>query len=184
MNDKGKQVFKVFYPDGFLVKSYPVPDAEKKEVLNESISIPIQKNGKLKTIKIPRKAKSFDSQGKTIVIDLSGQTLSYFEDGFRMNTFIASTGRSGYNTPIGEFKILNKTKLAYSRAYGLYMPYWMAFTARGHGIHELPYWPSGYREGENHLGTAVSHGCVRLGLGSAKELYEWAQAGTKVIVQE
>ena len=46
----------------------------------------------------------------------------------------------------------------------------------------LPYWPSGYREGTNHLGIPVSHGCVRLGIGPAKTLYDWAEIGTTVAI--
>ena len=63
------------------------------------------------------------------------------------------------------------------------MPYWMAFDNRGYGLHELPEWPGGYKEGASHLGHRVSHGCVRLGVGAAKKLYDWAEVGTLVIVQ-
>jgi len=51
-------------------------------------------------------------------------------------------------------------------------------------IHELPYWPNGYREGENHLGVKVSHGCVRLGIGPAKYVFDWAEIGTPVYVHK
>lgn len=86
-------------------------------------------------------------------------------------------------TPTGEFKVHNKNPRAWSRTYGLYMPYWMAFVPSGkYGIHELPEWPGGYKEGANHLGTPVSHGCVRLGVGSAKAVYEWAEVGTPIVI--
>ena len=63
------------------------------------------------------------------------------------------------------------------------MPYWMAITATGkYGIHELPVWPNGYREGEDHLGRPVSHGCIRLGLDSAKFMYEWSNIGTPIFI--
>ncbi|MBU2575872.1 L,D-transpeptidase, partial [Patescibacteria group bacterium] len=176
-----QNIFKIFTPDGNLIRSYPVKEEEN---LSESIIIPIQLNNQALQLRLPKQTRAIDSNEKTIIIDLSDQKFSYYENGFRVNTFKTSTGGSGYKTPVGEYKILNKIDLAYSRAYGLYMPYWMQFTARGHGIHELPYWPSGHREGKNHLGTAVSHGCVRLGIGSAEEVYEWAQINTTVIVQE
>ena len=35
---------------------------------------------------------------------------------------------------------------------------------------------------ESHLGKPASHGCVRLGIGPAKELYDWAPIGTRVVV--
>ncbi len=87
------------------------------------------------------------------------------------------------DTPRGEFKVSNKHPRPWSKQYGLYMPYWMAIMSSGkYGIHELPEWPSGYKEGENHLGTPVSHGCVRLGVGAAKRVYEWAEIGTPIII--
>jgi hypothetical protein len=121
---------------------------------------------------------------KWIRIDLSKQTLSYGYGPKVINNWLTSTGKRGFQTPTGTFKILNKRPLAYSRQYKLYMPYWMAFTPQGNGIHELPYWKSGYREGANHLGKPVSHGCVRLGIGPAKELYDWAEIGTRVVVEK
>ena len=63
------------------------------------------------------------------------------------------------------------------------MPNWMALVASGKfGIHELPEWPSGYKEGASHLGSPVSHGCVRLGVGPSKRVYDFAEVGTPVIV--
>lgn len=174
-------IFKIFTIAGELVRSYPI---EEKQEQAETVQIPIRKLGQTMTLSLPKKVRSIKTKEKTIIIDLSDQNFSYYENGFRMNTFKTSTGKRWYKTPVGEYKILNKAELAYSRTYGLYMPYWMAFTARGHGIHELPYWPNGFREGEDHLGTAVSHGCVRLGIGAAAEIYDWAEIGTAVIVQE
>jgi lipoprotein-anchoring transpeptidase ErfK/SrfK len=87
------------------------------------------------------------------------------------------------NTPKGEFSIQNKTPRAWSNKYKLYMPYWQAITPSGeYGIHELPEWPGGYKEGANHLGTPVSHGCVRLGIGAAERVYAWTEIGTPIII--
>lgn len=123
-----------------------------------------------------------NEQDKKIVIHLKTQTMDMVEHGEVLNSFKISSGKRGMQTPTGTFKVLSKTPRAYSKTYGLYMPYWMAFTTRGHGIHELPEWPNGYKEGENHLGTPVSHGCVRLGVGPAKAMYDWAGLGTPVEV--
>jgi lipoprotein-anchoring transpeptidase ErfK/SrfK len=63
------------------------------------------------------------------------------------------------------------------------MPFWMAVAADGKfGIHELPEWPGGYKEGANHLGIPVSHGCIRLGVGPAKQVYDWTEVGTPVVI--
>jgi len=119
---------------------------------------------------------------KSIRISVKTQTLEKRVSGIPVKSFKVSTGIAKMPTPIGEFKVLSKHPRAWSKASSLWMPYWMAFSGRGHGIHELPEWPGGKKEGANHLGTPASHGCVRLGIGAAQELYEWAPVGTKVTV--
>lgn len=119
---------------------------------------------------------------KVIEINLSTQKLSRWENGQKLDENLVSTGKRGMATPTGVFNVRNKIGLAYSRKYRLYMPYWMAFTSLGHGIHELPVFRSGAREGANHLGRPVSHGCVRLGVGPAATAYSWATVGTPVVI--
>ncbi|MFA7309098.1 MAG: L,D-transpeptidase family protein [Patescibacteria group bacterium] len=125
---------------------------------------------------------------KYILVDISEQRLKVYENGLEKYSFVTSTGRSGMDTPIGEFTIHNKYPTAYSKPFDLYMDNWMAITADGeYGLHSLPYWKlkTGGRlyEGEEHLGTRVSHGCIRTGLEQSKILYEWARVGTKVYIQ-
>ncbi len=122
--------------------------------------------------------------GKYIEIDLSKQTLAAFEGSNQYMTARVSTGKWSMPTPTGTFSINNKNPRAYSRRYGLYMPWWMSFIGSEYGLHELPEWPNGTKEGESHLGTPVSHGCVRLGRGSAEQLYNWAQVGTIVYIHK
>lgn len=122
--------------------------------------------------------------GRYIDIDLRTQTLTVFENRNPVYRFKISTGRWNYPTPVGTFSIRNKIPRAYSSKYNLYMPWWMAFKWDGYGIHELPEWPSGAKEGAGHLGTPVSHGCVRLGVGPAKTVYDWASIGDAVYVHK
>ncbi|MBI2637233.1 MAG: L,D-transpeptidase family protein [Parcubacteria group bacterium] len=173
-------LFSAFTAQGALIKSYP---AINEPAGSQTVTLSIQHNSETSILTVPKATRSIEREGKVIIIDLSDQTLSYYQDGFRLGTFPTSTGKPGYATPVGEHAVNRKTDLAYSRTYGLYMPYWMSFIGNHYGIHELPYWPGGAREGENHLGIAVSHGCVRLGVGPAKTLFEWAEVGTPVIVQ-
>ena len=120
--------------------------------------------------------------GKYIDINLAKQQLSIFQDGERLGTYKVSTGKRGMATPTGTFHVMAKRGRAWSKKYNLYMPYFMQFTGQGHGIHELPEWKSGYKEGANHLGTPVSHGCVRLGVGPAAKVYGWSDVGTPVVI--
>src|SRR3989344_1721048 len=122
--------------------------------------------------------------GKYIDVDRTAQTMTLFDNGAVVATHLISTGRIGMETPAGIYAVENKTPRAWSRQYELFMPYWMAFTADGkYGIHELPQWPGGARETAQHLGTPVSHGCVRLGYESARIVYDWAEIGTPVVIR-
>jgi len=121
------------------------------------------------------------AEGKYIDISISNQVMTIFEDGLKVNEFLISTGRYGMPTPLGEFSVRSKEVNHWSNQYKLWMPYSMNFYGP-YFIHELPYWPSGYHEGEEHLGTKVSHGCVRLGIGPAKYVFDWAEIGTPIYV--
>lgn len=129
--------------------------------------------------------KPLMNEGKYIDISLAHQNMVLFENGRFVDAYLVSSGKKGMDTPIGNFKIENKTPRAWSKKYGLYMPNWMAIEPSGkYGIHELPEWPGGYKEGASHLGVPVSHGCVRLGEGPAKRVYDWAEVGTSVIIHK
>jgi len=123
--------------------------------------------------------------GKYIDISLKYQNMVIFEDGKPLDAYMVSSGMKGHPTPIGTFKIENKSPRAWSKLYGLWMPYWMAYLPDGEmGLQELPVGPGGHREGAAHLGIPVSHGCVRLGIGPAKRVYDWADLGTPVVIHQ
>lgn len=125
----------------------------------------------------------YRTDGKYIDVNIAHQTMVLFEHGRAVDSYLVSSGKRGMDTPQGEFAVVNKALRPWSKTYGLYMPYWMAFTSDGkYGIHELPEWPGGYKEGANHLGHPVSHGCIRLGVGNAKRVYEWADTGTVIYI--
>jgi lipoprotein-anchoring transpeptidase ErfK/SrfK len=119
---------------------------------------------------------------KVIKLDLQKQELSRVLGGVVLGTYKVSTGKKSMPTPKGIYTVGNKSPKAWSKTYGLWMPYWLGIQGRRFGIHELPIWPNGYREGANHLGIPVSHGCIRLGIGPAKLLYNWAEIGTEVVI--
>lgn len=122
-------------------------------------------------------------EGKYIDIDLAQQKLCMIESMNILGCFTISSGKPSTPTPVGTRYILDKNPRAWSAPYGLYMPWWQGMGG-GYGIHELPEWPGGFKEGENHLGTPVSHGCVRLGVGAAETVYNWAPIGTPVYIHK
>jgi len=126
---------------------------------------------------------------KKIVVDLSDQTMTLYQGRTAISVRRISSGKWSTPTPIGTFKTRNKITVAYSRPYSLYMEYWMAITPDGkYGVHSLPYWKmrDGSRryEGADHIGTPVSHGCIRQTVADAKSLFEWAPVGTPVIIKQ
>jgi hypothetical protein len=117
-----------------------------------------------------------------IEIDLKNQKLSYFLSDIKIDEYLVSSGVKN-TTPKGNYKVLNKSPKAWSK-FGLWMPYWLGLGDHGEfGIHELPIWPNGHREGEKSIGHPASHGCIRLGVGPAKIIYDWARVGTPVIIK-
>lgn len=121
------------------------------------------------------------TEGNYIDIGLDKQVLTLFESGAQVNQFLISSGKAGMGTPTGEFAVRSKEENHWSFQYKLWMPYSLNFSGPYY-IHELPYWPDGYREGADHLGVKVSHGCVRLGIGPAKYVFDWAKVGTRIYI--
>jgi hypothetical protein len=121
--------------------------------------------------------------GAYIDIDLAQQKLCRIDGNNILACYTVSTGKASTPTPTGTRTIQDKSDRAWSAKYGLWMPWWNGMGG-GFGIHELPEWPSGYKEGEAHLGTPVSHGCVRLGVGAAKEVYDWTTIGMPVYIHK
>ncbi len=119
---------------------------------------------------------------KSIHVAISTQRMQYKINDSVMATYVISSGTRNMPTPMGEFPIINKAPRAWSKLAGLWMPYWMGFAGGKFGIHDLPEWPGGKKEGVNHLGTRVSHGCIRLGTAQAKEVYAMTPVGTKLFI--
>jgi hypothetical protein len=163
-------------------ESYKLIKRESFETL-KTTPVVWEKDFVLRLEQAKKYTKARLTEGKYIDVNLSTQIMTTFENGTLLNSYLISSGKRGMETPRGQHQIYNKAPRAYSKAYGLYMPNWMAIVADGKfGIHELPEWPGGYKEGANHLGIPVSHGCMRLGVGSAKTVYDFANIGTPVIV--
>lgn len=117
---------------------------------------------------------------KKIEVSIKSQKLAYYLGDVRLGEYPVSTGKKSTPTPKGEFEVRNKLLRPKSQAYKVYMPYWLGLNAAGIGIHELPEWGKNQKEPATSLGTPASHGCIRLGVGPAKIIYDFAEPGTKV----
>ena len=99
-----------------------------------------------------------------IIIDKAAQKMTVSVNGEDRYTWPVSTGRSGYDTPSGEFQPFRMERDHFSREWDdAPMPNSIFFTKEGHAIH-------GTFEARN-LGRAASHGCVRLSTQNAATLY-------------
>ena len=189
------------------IKAVDVP-AIYQEAFNLQIGPDIVTGGMIKwLIQVGNTLNYQVNSGKQIQIWLSTQRLWAIENGVVIMAIPISSGRAGYGTPKGHYTVLNHKDTAYSAPYKLWMDYWMGLDRNndwgknGIGLHALPYWhtrqtkyASGtvvdgrlYQDGKvyedvNHLGERMSHGCVRMGLDTARILYNWAPKGTPVTV--
>ena len=120
--------------------------------------------------------------GRLIEVSIKKQRLTAWRDGKVVYRFVISTGRKGYETPPGHYKILEKYENRWSRKWSVWMPYAMRWY-QGYFIHQLPHKDgSSYNIGASKLGTPDSHGCVRVDVGDAEKLFRWTKVGTPVWV--
>ena len=104
-----------------------------------------------------------------IAIDKNAQQMSVAIDGAQRYTWPVSTGRPGYDTPNGTFKVNRMDADHFSQEWdNAPMPHTMFFDLHGHAIH-------GFFD-VKHLGLAVSHGCVRLAPANATVLFNLVKA--------
>lgn len=103
-----------------------------------------------------------------IIVDKVAQRMHVKVDGEEKYLWLVSTGGPGHDTPSGHFHIFRFDKNHFSKEWDdAPMPNSMFFTALGHAIH-----------GSSHvkmLGTAASHGCVRLAPENAAVLWDLVQ---------
>ncbi len=127
-----------------------------------------------------------------ITIDRGDRTLEIRYAGQRLVKWACCTGE-GNNSPIGEWRVVNKAVWPAWRAYwGEYMPggsarnplgaRWLGTSARGHatgraiGIHGT--------NQPSSIGRRISGGCIRLTNAHAIEMYNTIPVGSRVIIQE
>lgn len=118
------------------------------------------------------------ADGKVIVVDLSRQAVFAFENGRLEFWTRTSTGKGGYKTPTGQWKIYGKTRRQVMSGPGYYLPN-VQWVLPYHGDYTLhgTYWHTDF-------GTPRSHGCTNLSNADAEWLYNWSDIGTPVIVTE
>jgi lipoprotein-anchoring transpeptidase ErfK/SrfK len=124
--------------------------------------------------------------GQEIVISLSCQELSAYQDGVPVLSTPVTTGKPALPTPTGHYSVLRRSspyRMVSSWPYGTigwYAPSWVTwvlwFRGDGYGIHDAS-WRSAYGPGTEANG---SHGCVNVPHDAMRHLYAWAANGAAV----
>lgn len=105
-----------------------------------------------------------------IVVSIPQQIAYVYRGGTLIGVSTVSTGRPGHRTPTGRFAILEKDRIHHSNRYNnAPMPFMQRLTMDGIALHagELP-------------GHPASHGCVRLPLAFARDLFAVTEVGARV----
>lgn len=111
-------------------------------------------------------------QPRKVVVSLSRQTVTLYENGVATFSTPCSTGMSGYGTPRGEYVISDKNRHHTSTIYNASMPFFQRFSFSAFGLHQ------------GHLpGYPASHGCIRLSYNGAQHLFSKLQVGDYAVVE-
>jgi hypothetical protein len=113
-----------------------------------------------------------------IKVDQSSQRMTVSVNGEPRFSWPVSTGKSGYNTPDGNFRPNRMEADHFSDEYdSAPMPHSIFFDDHGHAIHGS----------SERLGRAASHGCVRISPANAAQLFSLVEregmGNTKVEIQ-
>jgi lipoprotein-anchoring transpeptidase ErfK/SrfK len=119
-----------------------------------------------------------------IVVDLAARRVSVYRDGRKLRTFQAVVGKSSTLTPTGEFFVEETLQMPAGEAGG---PFALALSARSDALQEFEGGPGqialhGRDNLGGTLGTAASHGCVRLATASIDWLAGRIGPGTPVTI--
>lgn len=97
---------------------------------------------------------------REVRVYLKTQCFGFYEKGRLVFFGSVCTGKRGCETPRGKFRILMKAKGYVSKKFGSPMPFALQFSTGGHFLHqgEVCRYPA-------------SHGCVRLTMEDAKQIF-------------
>ena len=110
---------------------------------------------------------------RVIVIQIDEKKLYLLEDGAVIKKYTIASGKPGFASPIGNWKIIGKD-LNWGKGFGAR---WLGLNVPWgtYGIHGT--------NQEWKIGQAVSHGCIRMRNSDIKDLFERVRVGTPVIIR-
>lgn len=142
-------------------------------------------------VKVLQPKKTEDEIGRTIVVDLSERRVRLFDGAKLVKTYPCAIGTPSHPTPAGEWKITLKryrpTWVNPGSAWAVDMPKSIP-PGPGNplGTRAINLDASGIRfhgtENIRSVGTAASHGCMRMYRSHIEDLFERVEVGDKVFV--
>jgi lipoprotein-anchoring transpeptidase ErfK/SrfK len=119
-------------------------------------------------------AQNIPAEGDVaITIDIANQVAFVFKGSQLVGVTNVSTGKKGHPTPLGFWTINWKRPMYRSRKYdNAPMPFMQNIDDKGIALH-----------GGNTPGYPASHGCIRLPMAFAKQLYTLTKPGNKVVIE-
>jgi hypothetical protein len=106
------------------------------------------------------------------IVSLGDQRITIYNANGKFLEAPVSTGSTGYETPAGIFSIVQKKEVHHSNLYqDGEMPFMQRITWTGIALHagSLP-------------GHPASHGCIRLPMGFAQQLFDMTELGMRVLI--
>ena len=151
------------------------------------VAVPILDNAKTTGIVVANVAPHMndDVSAKSILIEKSHQRLTSYEYGIPVHTFLVSTAKKGYYTPVGKTTV--RTKLLYHDykwVFGIGDPrnYFVPGVKWNLRIYDHIYIHWAYWH--NNFGNPMSHGCINMNAENSEWIFTWAEVGTAVNIVE
>ncbi|TDB36987.1 MAG: hypothetical protein D9V44_10840 [Actinobacteria bacterium] len=132
-----------------------------------------------------------DDLGPTILVVRSARKLYLYDHGALVKTYGVAVGTPGYPTPIGDFEIvLKRYRPTWSNPGSDWAKDMPAYIGPGPGnplgTRALNLNSPGIRihgtSKDYSIGTAASHGCMRMHMWDVEDLYDRVEVGTKVFI--
>ena len=138
----------------------------------------------------PPVTETFATETPRLVIRLSQKKVTLYRGAIAIKSYPVAIGRAGWETPKGEFQVMRMLKnptwinpltdatIPGGSPANPLGKYWIAFWTDGTnwiGFHGTP--------NPSSVGTAASHGCIRMYNADVEELFQQVTPGTPVTVE-
>ncbi len=126
----------------------------------------------------------YEKYEKVVRINTFSEKLSYYEKWEKIAEFDVSTWDDKNQTPSWRFRVMNKSELMWSKSSEKWMPHWIEFYNWKYWIHWFPLNKKKevIKDENEYIWFEDSWGCVRLLEDNIKQLYNWVDYGTVVLI--